>query len=218
MRTKPSKALLTLNLPPAAAGLGIGVMGGSFNPPHAGHRTVAETALRRLRLDRLWWVVSPGNPLKPSSDLEGLDARLAAVRALARDPRMSASGLEAALGTRYTVDTLALLRRRFPATRFVWVMGADSLATMHLWRDWRAIARLVPIAVVDRPGWHFRALSSPAARALARYRVGEAEAASLQHRAAPAWTFLTARLSPASSSAIREAKLGKGGIAAVKPS
>ena len=180
-------------------------MGGSFNPPHAGHRRIAETALGRLRLDRLWVLVSPGNPLKSHDELADFAHRLAATRAVMAHPRIVVSGLEAALGTRYTVDTLVLLRRRFPDVRFVWVMGADSLASLHRWKQWRRIAELVAIAVIDRPGWRLAALASPAARALARHRLDERHAGRLPAMRPPAWTLLSTRLSPLSSTELRRA-------------
>ncbi|MCH9808938.1 MAG: nicotinate-nucleotide adenylyltransferase [Alphaproteobacteria bacterium] len=178
-------------------------MGGSFNPPHEGHGIVAATALKRLRLDSLWWLVTPGNPLKSTGALAPLETRLEAVRKLARHPGMQATGLEADLGTPYTAETVKFLIDRFSNTRFVWVMGADNLADFHRWRRWRDIAASLPIAVVDRPGWRLAALSSPAAGALARNRQNEGNAANLAALEAPAWVFLTARLSPQSSTALR---------------
>lgn len=157
----------------------------------------------RLRLDRVWWLVTPGNPLKSHDGLAPLGERLAAAERLAAHPRMVATGLEARLATRYTRDTLAALRRLYPGRRFVWVMGADNLAQFHRWRGWREIAAMVPLAVVDRPGWRLRALSSPAARAFASRRVAERDAARLPYRRPPAWVFLTTRLSPLSSTALR---------------
>lgn len=203
LRMAVAPSLLLVRMPVAPAGLAIGIMGGSFNPPHAGHVSVAGTALRRLRLDRLWLLVSPGNPLKSQKDLADRRDRLEATRRLLRHPRMIATDVEAALGTRYTVDTLARLRRRHPATRFVWVMGADGLANLHRWRQWRRVAAMLPIAVVDRPGWRLAALASPAARALARHRRRESDAASLARVSPPAWVFLSTRLSPLSSTELR---------------
>jgi nicotinate-nucleotide adenylyltransferase len=189
--------------PPAGRGQRIGVMGGSFNPPHEGHRVVAATAHRRLALDRLWWVVTPANPLKPQAGSPDQAARIAASHAFAPGPRVTVTGFEAELGTPYTAVTLAFLVRRYPTARLVWVMGADNLATFHRWRRWRDIARMVPIAVVDRPSWRLKALASPAARALARARIPESRAATLVRRRAPCWVMLTTRLSPASSTALR---------------
>lgn len=179
-------------------------MGGSFNPPHEGHRLAAEVALQRLDLDELWWIVTPGNPLKSHGALKPLARRLAAVRALARHPRMRVTAFEDALGSPFTAVTLQFLARRYRQTRFVWVMGADNLTTFHRWQDWRGIAATMPIAVVDRPGYRFKALASPAAKALARDRIPEAEARRLVTRRPPAWVFLTNKLAPHSSTAIRQ--------------
>ena len=183
----------------------IGVMGGSFNPSHEGHVRVAETAVKRLGLDQLWWVVTPGNPLKPNGGLAALDDRLIACARLARGPRMHVTAFEAELGTRFTAATLAFLRRRYPSATFIWVMGADNLATFHRWQGWRRIARTLPIAIVDRPGWRLKALASPAAHALARSRLPEASAARLGRSGGPVrWTLLTTRLSEASSTRMRQ--------------
>lgn len=190
-------------LPAASDGQRVGLMGGTFNPPHEGHAVCAVTALRRLELDQLWWMVTPGNPLKSGEGLPPLAERMAASQALVTDPRIKITGFEESLATPYTYATLEYLRRRMPGVDFVWVMGADNLAGFHRWRQWRAIADLVPIAVVDRPGWRHRSLASPAASALARFRLPEREAKLLPGLAAPAWTFLSTRLSGASSTAIR---------------
>ena len=189
--------------PLALPGQRIGLMGGTFNPPHEGHAICVETALRRLKLDQLWWMVTPSNPLKSSSGLPSLESRIAASRALVADPAIKVTGFEAELGSPFTYATVRYLRRRFPRTRFVWVMGADNLAGFDRWRHWRGLAGMLPIAVVDRPGWHLKALASPAARALARTRLPESEAALLPTRKPPAWVFLTSRLSEASSTALR---------------
>jgi nicotinate-nucleotide adenylyltransferase len=135
---------------PVADGLTIGLLGGSFDPPHSGHLYVSLTALRTLKLDYVWWLVSPGNPLKKAPT--PLPQRLAAARKLARHPRIIVSDIERPLGTRYTIDTVAALQRRFPKIRFVWLMGSDNLATFHLWRNWEEIALRLPLAVVQRPG------------------------------------------------------------------
>ncbi len=150
---------LAVRTPLALPGQRIGIMGGSFNPPHAGHLAVSETALRRLDLDRLWWVVTPGNPLKSKDGLPPLASRIAACRALLSDPRIEVTGFEADLGSPYTAATLAFLKSRFPRTHLVWVMGADNLASFDRWQDWRRIAALMPIAVVDRPQWRLRRVS-----------------------------------------------------------
>ncbi len=189
--------------PLAIPGQRIGILGGTFNPPHAGHVQISDIALARLQLDRLWWVVTPGNPLKSNGHLPSLEARIAACRELLSTPKVVITGFEAELGTPYTAATLEFLTRRYPKTRFVWIMGADNLATFHRWQRWRNIAAHVPIAVVDRPGWRFAALSSPAARAMARARVPEAQAAVFPLLKAPAWTLLSGPLSPLSSTALR---------------
>lgn len=181
----------------------IGLYGGSFNPPHAGHRHVSLMALRRLRLDRLWWIVTPGNPLKDRAGLPPAPHRIAAARALASHPRIRVTGFEAELGVRFTVDTLAYLTRRCPGVRFVWIMGADNLSGFHRWKGWRTIARLMPIAVVDRPGWTVRATRSRAATMLAPDRWAEADAAGLADASPPAWVFLHGPRSPLSSSQLR---------------
>lgn len=194
---------LAARTPLVLPGQRVGLMGGSFNPPHEGHLTVARTALRRLQLDWLWWLVTPGNPLKSQRELAPLQSRKAAIRAMATDPHMVPTSFEEKLDTAFTAATLSFLKLRHCNTHFVWIMGADNLATFHRWQHWRGIAETVPFAVVDRPGWRLAAMASPAARALARYRISEAEAGSLALRTAPAWTFLTTRLCPLSSTELR---------------
>jgi nicotinate-nucleotide adenylyltransferase len=189
--------------PNVADGLRVGLQGGSFNPPHAAHRQLSLLALKRLQLDRVWWLVSPGNPLKDTSALPSQDERIAAARKLAAHPAIQVTGIEAALNTRYTVDTIAALRRRFPSVRFVWLMGADNLAQFHRWRDWERIAAQIPIAVIDRPPDSFRALASPAAQALSKYRHNEGLAARLADFDAPAWIYLHGMKSPLSSTELR---------------
>jgi nicotinate-nucleotide adenylyltransferase len=193
-----------MNRPPLALPAErIGLMGGTFNPPHEGHVLCAVTALKRLRLDRLWWMVSPGNPLKSQANLADFAKRIAMSRALATDPAIEVTGFETQLKSPYTWATIAFLRQRYPRTRFVWVMGADNLATFNNWQHWRRISAMVPIAVVDRPGWRLRALSSPAAHFLARSRLPESMARGLPSCTPPAWVLLSAKLSQASSTAIR---------------
>src|SRR6185312_14388529 len=166
----------------------IGLLGGSFNPPHIAHRAISLFAIKRLKLDRVWWLVSPGNPLKDHATLPDLDERAEAARRMANDPRIDVSCLEAVIGTRYTADTITYLRRRASGLRLVWIMGADNLAQFHRWQNWRRIASEVPIAVIDRPPQSFRALSAPAAQALAHYRLAENKASLLADQHAPAWT------------------------------
>ena len=139
-----------------------GLLGGSFNPAHGGHRAISLQAMAALGLDELWWLVSPGNPLKPKAGMAPLPARLASARHTARRSRIRATAIESELGTRYTIDTLRKLVRRYPQHRFIWLMGADNLAQLHLWRDWRSIARLMPIAVIARPGYDDRARAARA--------------------------------------------------------
>jgi nicotinate-nucleotide adenylyltransferase len=184
-------------------GMRVGLLGGSFNPPHQAHRAVSLFAIKRLRLDRVWWLVTPGNPLKDDKALHDLDERAEAARRVANDPRIDVSCLESVIGTRYTVDTVRYLRRRASTLRFVWIMGADNLAQFHRWQNWRDIAFEVPIAVIDRPPQSFRALASPASQALARYRLPESEAGRLADRRAPAWVFLTGMKLPMSSTGLR---------------
>jgi nicotinate-nucleotide adenylyltransferase len=183
----------------------IGLLGGSFNPPHIGHRLISELTLKRLGLDRIWWIVTPGNPLKAHGELAPLPERLAAGRALARDRRIVVTDFEARLPTAFTAATLSFLKIRFPEGRFVWIMGADNLANFHRWRHWRDIFRLMPIAVIDRPGWRRRSLASKAAAAFRTGYVPEVRAARLAQFRPPAWTLLTGPLSSLSSTELRAA-------------
>ena len=192
-----------VRLPPAASGLRIGLYGGSFNPAHAGHRHVSLMALKRLGLDRVWWLVTPGNPLKNPGEAAPMAERLAQARACAAHPRIAVTGFEEGIGVRYTVDTLRFLVRRHPDLRFVWLMGADNLAGFHRWRGWREIARLMPIAIIDRPGWTLTAVGSRAGVALGPARVPEAQARRLADLRPPAWTFLHGPRSFLSSTEIR---------------
>jgi nicotinate-nucleotide adenylyltransferase len=181
----------------------VGLLGGSFNPPHLAHRAISLFAIKRLKLDRVWWLVTPGNPLKSRGGLHDLDERVDAARKMADDPRIDISCLEAVIGVRYTEDTITYLRRRASGLRFVWIMGADNLAQFHRWQNWRRIAAEVPIAVIDRPPQSFRALAAPAAQALARYRLPENQAARLADQRAPAWVFLTGMKLNLSSTGLR---------------
>ncbi|MFO1110402.1 MAG: nicotinate-nucleotide adenylyltransferase [Bradyrhizobium sp.] len=190
-------------IPLHSKGMRIGLLGGSFNPPHAAHRAISLFAIKRLKLDRVWWLLSPGNPLKEHHGLHALAERAQAATDVAEDPRIDVSCLEAVIGTRYTVDTITHLRRRVSGVRFVWIMGADNLAQFHRWKDWRRIAAEVPIAVIDRPPQSFRALAAPAAQALSRYRLPENEAQSLLDQRAPAWVFLTGMKLEMSSTGLR---------------
>ncbi|NDW03007.1 nicotinate-nucleotide adenylyltransferase [Jiella pacifica] len=181
----------------------VGLFGGSFNPPHDGHRLVAETAQKRLGLSRIWWIVTPGNPLKSHDGLAALGERVEMVRKFAAPARADVTAFEARYKVRFTADTLALVMRRRPAMRVVWVMGADSMATFHRWQEWQKIAETVPIVVVDRPGKTFAALSSPFAHRYDFARVPQEEARILPYRQAPAWTFLFGPRSATSSTRLR---------------
>jgi nicotinate-nucleotide adenylyltransferase len=189
--------------PEARAGQTVGLLGGSFDPPHLGHVALTLAALRRFGLDRVWWLASPGNPLKERGPAP-MALRLVAARALVHDPRVEVTDLEARLGTRYTAGTLRFLRTRHPGVRFVWLMGADNLAQFHRWSGWRRIAEMLPIAVIDRPWSASRALSSPAALALGRFRRPERDAAALARKRPPAWTFIHGKRSALSSTALRD--------------
>jgi nicotinate-nucleotide adenylyltransferase len=196
---------LAARTPLALPGQRIGLLGGSFNPPHRAHVAISEEALKRLGLDAVWWLVSPGNPLKNHDELAPLAKRLEACRKLATNPRIKVTAVEASLSSPATVVTLTFLKRRFPGIHFVWIMGGDNLAGFHRWADWRRIAAQMPFVVADRPLWRLKALSAPAARALARYRVDDRVAGSLALRKPPAWTYLTLPLSNESSTEIRAA-------------
>jgi nicotinate-nucleotide adenylyltransferase len=183
----------------------VGLLGGSFNPAHRGHRRISLGAIRALGLDEVWWLVSPGNPLKPAAGMAPLAARLASARAMARHAPIRATAIEARLGTRYTVDTVRALQRRHPHVRFVWLMGADNLAQFHRWRDWRGIARAVPIAVVARPAYMGVALAGPAMAWLRRFRRRPEQARRWTMWRLPALVLLRFRLDPSSATSLRAA-------------
>ncbi|RCS24018.1 nicotinate-nucleotide adenylyltransferase [Phyllobacterium salinisoli] len=193
-------------MPHVEKGMAVGLFGGSFNPPHAGHSLVAEISLRQLHLDQLWWMVTPGNPLKDVSELAPLAERLAESEKIAKDPRIKVTAFEAAYSVRYTADTLALIKARNPGVDFVWIMGADSLAGFHHWQRWRQIAMTFPIAVVDRPGSTLAYLSSRLAKTFSYARIDEADAPLLARFRAPAWTFIHGPRSSLSSTAIRNGR------------
>jgi nicotinate-nucleotide adenylyltransferase len=180
-----------------------GILGGSFNPAHRGHRRITLAAIDALALDEAWWLVSPGNPLKPAAGMAPLPARLASARRMARRAPIRATDIEARLGTRYTVDTLRRLVRRYPKRRFVWLMGADNLAQFHRWRDWRAIARTMPIAVVARPGYDGDALAAPAMAWLRRFQKPRSAATLWTTWSLPAVVLLRFRPDPTSATALR---------------
>jgi nicotinate-nucleotide adenylyltransferase len=209
VRARPNEPLsrrAACRLPLATPGLRVGLFGGSFNPAHGAHRAASLLALHRLRLDRVWWLVTPGNPLKNNSDLPGFEERVAFARAVARHPRIDVTAFEADHGVRYSYETVRLLTRRLPRVRFVWIMGADNLARFHHWQRWREIADLVPIAVVDRMGDSLAATASRAAQALGRHRIEESDAPLLATLSPPAWVFLHGLKSPVSSTQIRAAR------------
>jgi len=193
-------------IPPHYPGQRIGLFGGTFDPPHEAHLAASLLAMKRLALDRVWWLVTPGNPLKDTVGLAPLDERIAAAHALARHPRIDVTGIEAEIGVCYTYDTIRYLISRCSGVRFVWIMGADNLRTFHRWQKWRRIAELVPIAVVDRLGPSLYATGSVTAQALGRRHVPEGKASSLLSRRAPAWVFLHGLKSPLSSTALRAAR------------
>jgi nicotinate-nucleotide adenylyltransferase len=195
-----------LVLPPHARGMRIGLFGGTFDPVHAAHRAACLLAMKRTGLDRVWWLVTPGNPLKDTSGLAPLAERVAAAHALARHPRIDVTDLEAKLGTRYTYETVAYLIHRCPEVRFVWIMGADNLRSFHRWQRWRDIAALVPVAVIDRLGPSLYASAGVAGQALAYARIPEWAARTLPERTPPAWIYLHGLKSPLSSTALRAAR------------
>ncbi|OBZ93747.1 nicotinate-nucleotide adenylyltransferase [Pararhizobium polonicum] len=190
-------------MPHVESGMTVGLFGGSFNPPHEGHVLVADIALRRLGLDQLWWMVTPGNPLKSRNHLAPLAERIALSEAIADDPRIKVTAFEQSLGQSYTARTLEKIRERNRDIRFVWIMGADNLRNFHHWQDWQKIACTFPIAVIDRPGATLSYLSSKMAKTFDYARVDEDRAAALAFRKAPAWTFIHGPRSPLSSTALR---------------
>jgi nicotinate-nucleotide adenylyltransferase len=198
---RPQAQRLGFTLKP---GMRVGLYGGSFNPAHEGHAHVAETAKRRLNLDRVIWLVSPQNPLKASHETADLAHRMADARALANGPGMIVTDAETKLGSAYTIDTIRALKARFPGVKFVWIMGADSLANFHRWRGWTQIMREVPVVVVSRPWISLKSRFSPAALRFARYRRPASTAMTLPGAKPPAWAFLFGRFNFQSSTALRE--------------
>ena len=191
--------------PPRKALPRIGLLGGSFNPAHGGHRRISLFAMRALGLDEVWWLVSPGNPLKPKEGMAPLAARYASAVRQARRAPIRPTAIERELGTRYTVDTLARLKRRYRKREFVWLMGSDNLAQFHRWRDWRRIARTMPIAVIARPGYDGDAFASPAMAWLRRYRIPAAGFANRSRWSAPALVILRFDPDHRSATALRRA-------------
>ncbi|MEO7027454.1 MAG: nicotinate-nucleotide adenylyltransferase [Caulobacteraceae bacterium] len=209
-RSAPAPGGAELRRPGFVLGRGqrVGLYGGSFDPVHPGHLHVARTAARRLRLDRLIWLVTARNPLKAAPPGESVVGRLATIHRAAGGPGVIVTGLEARIGAGYTVQTVRALQARFPTTRFVWIMGADGLTGFHRWRDWTAIARLAPIAVVARPGHAFKSRFSNFVQRFAPARLPASAAATLATRRPPAWVYLTAPLHHASSTRLRESAGG----------
>ena len=190
--------------PYVAPGMTVGLLGGSFDPPHEGHVQISRAAMKRFGLDQLWWLVSPGNPLKDHAPAS-LARRMAAANARMQHPRVQISDIEARLGTRYTAQTLRHLRRLYPQVRFVWLMGADNLAHFHRWKDWRQILETVPVGILARPGERISARLSPAARLYAPNRLRAGQSQALARASAPAWCFINVPMNKASSSQIRAA-------------
>jgi nicotinate-nucleotide adenylyltransferase len=188
-------------VPPAFPSMRIGLLGGSFNPAHDGHRHISLAAIARLGLDRVWWLVTPGNPLKSRSELAGLTERIAIARQVAAHPRIDITGFEAELHSPYAIDTIGFLQQRYPGVRFIWIIGGDNLCHIHLWRRWRDIFQAVPILVADRPEFRHRAFASPAATQFRPSLLRDV--AGLPRAISPAWAYLTLPLNKSSSSAIR---------------
>ncbi len=192
-----------MRMPAAGDGARIGLFGGSFNPPHEGHLNLCDLALKRLELDQIWWLVTPGNPLKDISALAPLEERIMHCKKIISHPGIKVTAFEAAHKVRYTADTLRLVKRLRPRNLFVWLMGADNLANFHRWQDWREIAKMMPFAVIDRPGSTMSYHSGQASIALAKYRIDEGDAALLSRMKPPAWTFLHGPRSSLSSTQLR---------------
>jgi nicotinate-nucleotide adenylyltransferase len=182
----------------------IGLLGGSFNPAHDGHRHISQLALSRLGLDEVWWLVSPQNPLKSEVGMASFESRLESAYSIAGDRRIRVSAIEAELGTRYTADTLKALQNRYPAARFVWLMGADNLVQISRWRAWAEIFRTIPIAVFARDSYDSKALSELASVRFRRARIPERAARLLPDAAPPAWVFLRIKPHPATATELRQ--------------
>lgn len=196
------KAAMIYKLPHIQPGQSVGLLGGSFDPPHHGHAAISHAALKRFGLDHLFWLVSPGNPLK-SRQPATMARRITAAQALLQHPRIHISGIEADLGTRYTAQTLRHLRRRHPGVRFVWLMGADNLVHFHRWKDWRQILDTVPVGVLARPGDRIAARLSPAARIYRHAMLKGGESHLLAQADSPAWCFVNVPMVDVSSTQLR---------------
>ncbi len=201
---------MRIGYPIAFPGMTVGLLGGSFDPAHAGHVHLTRESLKRLGLDRIWWLVSPGNPLKPNPPAP-LAERLAKARSVMKHPRVVISDIEARLGTRYTAQTLRRLMAIYPGVRFVWLMGADNLAQFHHWQQWEWIISHVSMAILARPGTRLEARGARAAEEFARFRVPAEAAKTLARKGAPAWCFLDMPMNDLSSSMIRARGEWKGG-------
>lgn len=188
-------------LPPPGAR--IGLLGGSFNPAHEAHLQISRTALTRLNLDEVWWLVSPQNPLKPKQGMAEMAQRIAAARELVRSSRIRVTGVESLLGTHFSAESIARLQTQLPGVRFVWLMGADNLLQIDRWQNWTQIFNRLPVAVFDRPPYSVRALSSKAARRFSASRLAERNASALANTAPPAWVFIHGRKNPLSATGIR---------------
>jgi nicotinate-nucleotide adenylyltransferase len=194
---------MRFQLPFTTRGQTIGLLGGSFDPPHAGHVHITRQAMRRFGLDRVWWIVSPGNPLKKNGPAE-FERRFSACQQVTQHPRVLVSDLEQQFGTTFTADTLQQLLPLFPSVRFVWLMGADNLAQFHHWDNWRKIIATVPIGVLARPGQVVQAGLSPVARTYSRYRIPARQSGALAHHTAPCWSLVTGPTVDISSTEIRD--------------
>lgn len=198
-----------MRFPHVEDGQTVALFGGSFNPPHEGHLHVSETALVRAQVDQVWWLVSPGNPLKDHSELKPLATRIRQCQKLIKHPRIKVTAFEARFNVAYTEKTLSLLVKLRPRVNFIWLMGADNLASFHRWQNWQKIAALMPIMVFDRPGSTLSYRSARAAIAMSRYRIDESDCALLARLSPPAWTFIHGPRSSQSSTAIRNARVRK---------
>jgi len=205
----PAPVNTITKLPPSAPNMKIGLFGGSFNPAHSGHQLVSHQAIKRLGLDALWWLVSPGNPLKDNSNLPPLEQRVLDATKLICRPQVFATGFEGKRSFSYTYETLQFLTSTLRSRKFIWIMGADSFASFHHWERWKDIANLLPLAIYNRPEANFSALSSPAAIYLQKYRIGERNAIALPEFKTPAWIYLNGLKSELSSTKIRQNNTNK---------
>lgn len=188
----------------------VGLLGGTFNPAHDAHLHISLEAIKRLKLDRVVWLVTPGNPLKSTERQVSMEKRMESAKAMARHPKIEVSDIESRLNTRFTADTLSDLRQVMPTTRFLWLMGADNMVELPKWRDWRAIMSIVPVAIFDRPHYSIKALTGRVANEFSFARIPDSKARDLADRLAPAWTFIRCPRHPLSSTRLREAsKVGQ---------